>query len=146
MISIAVEVLGVLSRWLHITSAVLLIGGAVYARTVAVPALRTLAAEDRLRAWAVLAARFRPMVYAAVAGLLVSGTYALLAHPGHTRLYHIWFGVKMLLAAHVFAAAVLAVRPPEKDGDESQGVRRLSGVVVSGLVVLLIATYLRRIY
>ncbi len=147
MISIAVEVLGVLSRWLHITSAVLLIGGAIYARTVAVPALRALAAEDRLRARAVLVVRFRSIVYAAIAGLLVSGTYSLLTHPGHTRLYHIWFGVKMLLAAHIFAAATLAVRTPEeKSDDPSRGARRLSGVVISGLLVLLIAAYLRRIY
>ncbi len=147
MVSIALEVLGVLSRWLHIVSAVLLIGGAIYARAVAVPALRALPLDDQADAWAVLVARFRPMVYAAIAGLLVSGTYNLLIHPGHTRLYNIWFGIKMLLAAHVFAAAMLAVKAPgEKPEDESRRVHRLSGVAISGLLVLLVAAYLRRIY
>jgi uncharacterized membrane protein len=109
--------------------------------------LRGLAVDEQGAAWAVLAARFRPIVYAAIAGLLVSGTYNLLTHPGHTRVYHIWFGIKMLLTAHIFASAILAVKAPgEKPDDEARRVRRLSGVVVSGLLVLLIAAYLRRIY
>jgi uncharacterized membrane protein len=147
MVSIALEVLGVLSRWLHIVSAVLLLGGVIYARAVAVPALRTLPLNDQAGAWAVLAARFRPLVYAAIAGLLVSGAYNLLTQPGHTRAYHIWFGIKMLLSAHVFASAMLAVKAPgEKLEDESRRVRRLSSTVISGLLVLLVAAYLRRIY
>ncbi len=147
MVSIGVEVLGVLSRWLHIASALLLIGGAFYARSVAVPGLHALPSDDRFQVWSVFIARFRPVVYGAIAGLVVSGIYNLATHPGHTRVYHIWFGIKMLLSAHVFAAALLATREPdEKPDEESRRERRLSGVVISGLIVVLIAAYLRRIY
>jgi uncharacterized membrane protein len=128
-------------------SAVLLIGGAIYARSVAVPGLRALPSEDQFRVWTVFVARFRPVVYAAIAGLLVSGTYTLLTHPGHTRVYHIWFGIKMLLAAHIFAAALLSVKTPgETPEQETRRGRRLSGVAISGLLILLITAYLRRIY
>ncbi|HPQ16868.1 MAG TPA: hypothetical protein PLP04_16670, partial [Bryobacteraceae bacterium] len=147
MVSIPLEVLGVFSRWLHIVSVVALIGGAIYVWGVAAPALKGLQDDDRTGAWAAQAARFRPLVYAAIAGLLVSGTYNLLTQPGHTRMYHIWFGVKMLLAAHVFVSAALAVSAPaERPESESRGVRRLAGAAIVGLLAILVAAYLRRIY
>jgi uncharacterized membrane protein len=138
MILIAQEVLNVLVRWLHIVSAALLVGGLAYARAVAVPALETLPDEERAEAWRRLAWRFRPMVYAAIAGLLVSGVYNLLVHPGHTVFYHRLFGVKILLAAHVFAASVLAVKEPKPS--------RMTSAAISGILVLLLAAYLRRIF
>lgn len=138
MVLIAIEVLGVLIRWLHIASSVLLIGGFAYCRMVAAPALDALAEDDRAEAWERLTKRYRPVVYAAIAGLLVSGIYNFLAHPGHTRYYQVWFGVKMLLAAHVFAASLLAVKEP-KPG-------RMTSVAISGFVVILVAAFLRRIF
>lgn len=146
MVSIPLEVLGVFSRWLHIVSAVALIGGAIYVWGVWAPAWKALPDDDKPGAWAAQAARFRPLVYAAIAGLLVSGTYNLLTQPGHTRMYHIWFGVKMLLAAHVFVSAALAVAPAERPESESRGVRRLTGAAIVGLLAILVAAYLRRIY
>lgn len=138
MILIAQEVLGVLVRWMHIVSAVLLIGGLAYARVVAVPVLETLPEEERAEAWQRLAWRFRPLVHGAIAGLLVSGVYNLLIHPGHTQFYHMLFGVKMLLAAHVFAVSILAVKEPKPS--------RMTSAVISGLLVILVAAYLRRIF
>jgi uncharacterized membrane protein len=57
-----------------------------------------------------------------------------------------WFGLKILLALHVLAASALAVKPLETAEDERKRVRRMTGVVISGLVVILIGAYLRRIY
>jgi uncharacterized membrane protein len=138
MVLTALEVLGVLVRWLHIASAVVLIGGVAYARAVVVPALEALPEDERSGTWQRLNWSFRPMVYAAIAGLVVSGAYNFLIHPGHTRFYHIWFGVKMLLAAHVFAASLLAVKEPKPS--------RLTSVVISGFFVILVAAFLRRIF
>jgi uncharacterized membrane protein len=138
MIPIAREVLGVLLRWVHLASAALLVGGFAYARAVAVPALQPLSGADRDQAWRRLALRFQPLVYGAIGGLLVSGVYNFLIHPGHSRHYHIVFGVKMLLAAHVFAAALLAVREP-KPG-------RMTGLAISGFLVILLAACLARIF
>jgi uncharacterized membrane protein len=141
MVLTALEVLGVLLRWLHITSAAVLVGGVVYARAAAVPALEQLPEDERAGAWTRLRSRFRPLVYIAIAGLLLSGLYNYLGHPGHTRYYEIWFGIKMLLAAHVFAASILMVR----EGGEMLP-RRLTSIIISGFFVILVAAYLRRIF
>ncbi len=147
MVSIAMEALGVLVFWIHVTSAAVLVGGTIYARAVTVPELQLLTDEERRDAWAVLIARFRPLVFSAIAGLVVSGLYTFLTHPGHTRLFHMWFGVKLLLAAHVFATSIMAVSAPsDKPGEDTRRIRRLTGVVISGLAVFLVAAFLRRIY
>ena len=59
------------------------------------------------------AARFRPVVFTAIAGLVLSGIYNYLAKPGHSVLYHALFGFKMLLALHVFSVAILVTAPQE---------------------------------
>jgi hypothetical protein len=144
MVLLAAEVVGIFMRWAHIASVALLIGGIAYARAVAVPVLT---GNDRFTIFERLAARYRPVVYAAIAGIVVSGLYGVFTRTGHTRYYHMWFGIKMLLALHVFAAAILSVRPTAgTEIDEAKRGRRMTGVVVSGLLVILIAAYLRRIY
>jgi uncharacterized membrane protein len=142
----ALEVLGVLMRWTHITCVVLTIGGIAYARLIVFPALTGLAPADRAPVIGEMFRRYRPLVYATLAGILVSGLYNLLSRRGHTSYYHAWFGIKMLLAAHIFAAAVLFVREPKGAQDESRRVRQATGIVISGLIVILISAYLRRIF
>lgn len=133
-------------RWAHIASAAILVGGLVYARFVAAPVVGS-TPEERAEASARLNERFRWLVYAAIAGLVVSGVYNILVHRGHTPYYHAWFGVKVLLALHVFAAAVLAVRSTQVASDnEARRLRRMSGAVLSGLAVIGIGAYLRLIY
>ncbi len=141
------EVIGILMRWVHIASAAVLIGGLIYARVVVAPMLGESSPEERAESLDQLGSRFRPLVYAAIAGLVVSGLYSFLLHRGHTPYYHAWFGVKVLLALHVFAAAALAVRSSRVPSeDEAKRLRRMSGAILSGLVVILIAAYLRLIY
>ncbi len=141
------ELLGILLRWAHIASAATLVGGAVWARTVVTPALEPLDPEERIDAWRSLAARYGPLLYAAVAGALVSGLYNFFSHRGHTSYYQIWFGIKMLLVAHIFATAILLARMDIKTAeDERKRRRRLAGMAASGLVVILISAFLRRIF
>ncbi len=147
MALIALEVLRVLMRWVHIVSGVLLIGGAAYARAAVSPAFEVLPLEDREEAWQRLALRYRPLIYAAIAGLIVSGVYNVLIHRGHSAYYLMWFAIKMLLAAHVFAAAILWTREADaKPADDAARDRRMSGILISGLLVLLVAAYLGIIY
>jgi uncharacterized membrane protein len=148
MVLMAAEMIGILMRWAHIASAVVLIGGILYARAVAFPALANAGEDDGPGPlFERLTLRYRPMVYAAIAGLVVSGLYNFLIHRGHTRYFYTWFGIKILLALHVFAASILAVRPSEATPqEETRRLRRMTGVVVSGLLIILISAYLRRIY
>jgi uncharacterized membrane protein len=50
MVLMAAEVIGILMRWAHIVSAVMLIGGITYARVVAFPALAGAGEEEIGRA------------------------------------------------------------------------------------------------
>jgi hypothetical protein len=111
-------ILPIAMRWLHISSVIVLIGGIFYARFAA----------------GELAERFKPVVYAAIGGILASGTYNFLSKPSYPPHYHMWFGIKVLLALDVFAAAVLYRKGKE---------RSLTRVVVWGAAIVAISGYLR---
>ena len=136
-----VELLGVLMRWLHISSMASLLGGMLYARMVAISADGALAPELRQALEDREAARYRPLVVAAIIGLVLSGVYSVLSTPGHTRRYHVLLGIKLLLAGHVFASALLAARP----GIPGRA-RQMVGALISGVLIVLIAAYLRRTF
>jgi len=135
------EVLGLLMQWLHIASMATLVGGLIYARLAMTPASEALAPEGRDALGERAAAAFRPLAFAAIAGLLVSGLYNVMVAPGHSLRYHTWLGLKLLLAAHVFATAILIVQPMRH-----RRPRLMMSACVSGLIVILIAAYLKRIF
>src|SRR5579872_6085058 len=91
------DILAVVMRWLHISAMAALIGGALFAKFVAAHAIRMMNPENREAMWEDVAKRFKPVVYAAVAALTVSGIYNILAHPGHSLIHHILLAVKLLL-------------------------------------------------
>jgi len=104
-------------RWLHIVSVIVLLGGIFYARMVI----------------GELAPGFKPLAYVAIGGILVSGIYNFLSKTGLSTNYQIWFGIKMLLALHVFATTILY-----------RGKRRLlTGIVIGGALIVAISGYLR---
>ena len=133
------ETLGICMRWLHIASVATLIGGMLYGWLVLVPATAVLAIDARKALYEKTAALFRPLVFGAIAALLVSGGYTLMTNPGHNIRYYILLGIKLLLVAHVFAVGiVLVTKNPEHRG------RLLAGSAISGLIIILISAYLRR--
>jgi hypothetical protein len=109
-------------RWLHIASVVILLGGVFYARFVE----------------GVMSARFKPWGYAAIGGILVSGTYNFLSKSTFPPHYHAWFGIKVLLALHVFAIVVMY--NPER---HKMKPRLLTGVAITGALILACSAYLR---
>ena len=135
------DALNVFMRWLHISSVVTLIGGMIFGRLVMIPAAGGLSAETRAALGERAAMAFKPLVGAAMAALLISGTYNIVSNPGHTVKYHILLGVKLFLVMHVFAAAWLVVQP-----DNKRRARQMTGVVISGLCIIMISAYLRRIF
>src|ERR1039458_5393453 len=135
------EALGIFMRWLHIASVATLIGGMLYGWLVLVPATGVLAAEARKALADRTAALYRPLVFGAIAALLVSGGYNLAANPGHHPRYYILLCLKLLLVAHVFAAGiVLVTKNPEHRG------RLFGGAAISGLLIILISAYLRHTF
>ncbi len=109
-------------RWLHIASVVILLGGVFYARFVE----------------GVMSARFKPWAYAAIGGILISGTYNFLSKTAYPPHYHAWFGIKVLLALHVFG--IVAIYNPDVHKSKP---RLLTGVAISGALIVACSAYLR---
>jgi hypothetical protein len=104
------------------------------------PASSTLAPDVRIGLDNQAARRFRPLVFAAMTLLVVSGAYNFLYKNPRTPLYHALFGVKILLVLHVFAVAILATSP-----NNPRRARQLFGAAISGVVIILISAYLKGI-
>ena len=131
-------VLNVLMRFLHIISAITLVGGVLAWRFGAIPATAALATDTRAKVGDAIAHAWRPFIIFAVAGLLISGTYNFLNTTGLTPAYHAVIGVKFLLALHVFAVAILAARP-----NNAARARQLTGVAISGVTIVALSAVLR---
>ncbi len=102
--------LGIAARWLHIGSAVLLFGGTFCLKFVVGPVLKDQSPELR----EAVRGRWKRVVHATIAGLLISGLYnyirALPQHRGD-GLWHAMVDTKIMLALGVFfLASVLAGR------------------------------------
>jgi len=102
-------------RWLHIASVIVLLGGIFYGWFIG--------------DWDL---RFKQVAYAAIGGILVSGTYNFLSKTAYPAHYHMWFGIKVLLALDVIAAAVLY-----KKG------KSFTRTVIFGAAIVAISGYLR---
>ncbi len=125
-------------RFLHIVSAAALLGGFIAWRFALIPATEPLAVDLRAKLSNAVAAAWRPVFFASVAGLLVSGIYSYMTKTGLTPAYHAVIGIKFLLALHVFAVGFLATMP-----NNIKRKRQLTGVVISGVVIVALAAVLR---
>jgi len=108
------DIIGIASRFLHIASAIAVLGALVFGRGA-----------------------YARVVKLGILGLLASGLYNLLTKTAFQPGYHMVFGIKFLLALHVFAVGWIVVTKPS---DEARRVRRITGILGSaGLIVLLSA-------
>jgi hypothetical protein len=122
-------VLGVLSRWLHVSAVIVLLGGVFYARTA-----YTAGGSPAL------APSFRPAIWFSLAALIASGLYNFLTKASFPPHYHMWFGIKMLLALHVIAALLLL---SGAGGGDAKRLRSMTGILVSGALVVAVSAWLR---
>jgi hypothetical protein len=121
--------LSIAMRWLHIASAVVLLGGVFYSRV----------------AIGEMAQSFKPWLYVAIGGILASGIYNFWSKIPVSTNYKVWFSIKMLLALHVFAAAILYRGEAHSEGvvRVKRKRRSLTGIVIAGALILAISGYLR---
>lgn len=128
-------------RWLHISSVAALVGGMLFGCVALVPATCTLALDARKEVIRRATVLFRPVVYAAIPALLLSGVYNILSTFGHSTRYHILLGVKLLLVLHIFVTGVLVTT-----GRSSAPGRAMAGAAIAGFIVIAISAYLRRFF
>jgi len=104
-----IDVLNIIIRWLHITGAVIAVGGAVFAAFVLLPAVHPIPPEVRPSFNEAIRKGYARLVMIAITLLVISGFYNYLrnevpAHKGQPA-YHAIMGVKILLAFIVFFLA-----------------------------------------
>jgi hypothetical protein len=129
-------------RWIHIASVVTLIGGFIYARFALAPALASLPSAERELVGAGTVNGFRPLLFTVLITVLGSGFYNYATKTSYPPGYHMWMGIKLLLVLHIFVSAILySVR----QSNEAKRKRTELSIVISGLIVIAIANYLRYI-
>jgi len=116
-------VLSVVMRSVHILSVVTLLGGVLFAVTTAAPMQR-----------------FAPWLRWSSVLLVLSGVFNLVTKQNIPPRYHLWFGIKMLLALHILAVSILLSR--SSIGEERK-TRLAKGVLATGVVVVVLSAYLR---
>lgn len=144
------QVVDLLFRWIHVGTAIVLMGGAVFTRFVLLPAATELpeAEHDALKGR--IKARWKKFVMIGILLLLVSGFYNYLqvqavAHgaAGDKR-YHMILGVKILLAFGVFfLASVLTGRSAKFEGMRKHPAKALTWLIILAALVVGIASFLK---
>ncbi len=100
----------VVSRVIHVLTAISLVGGSLFAAFVVGPALRSLSEEAAGVFRTALTSRWKMWVHGGIALFLVTGFYNYIrAMPAHNevgdKIYHAFLGTKMLLAFGVMIIA-----------------------------------------
>jgi uncharacterized membrane protein len=161
---LAVEITGpyviqLVSRVLHILSAIILVGGLFYIRTILAPSASSPATSskrigdtcfgDRRAVWA-------KWVGISTAFLLLTGIYNFIIIIGESKAdggiklpptYHMLFGVKFLLAMMVmFIAAILAGKTEAADRFRLQMKKWLNIGWLAAVAIIVIAAILRTLH
>jgi uncharacterized membrane protein len=135
------DIITLIARWLHVLPAIFLLGSALYFKLALAPAAAGLPAQQLQRLYDDAAQRLKPWVWAAAAALVLAGFYNFFSKASHVpKPYHMWFGIKFMLALHVIVVSLLATKTGV---DPAKRQRWMSGVVLTGVLTVAISGYLR---
>lgn len=135
------DVVQIVSRWLHITAAVTAGGGALFMKLALHPAVESLPPEMRDAVRSAVRARWAKVVMISIAVLLATGLYNLVVILQTYDLkgtpYHAIFGMKFLLAIAIFFLASVLVGRSEMAQKARQNAGYWLTVLTAMLLVLL---------
>lgn len=145
----SVNVVALLSRWLHIFGAIFLMGGAFYMRAVLIPSAAETLDEDTHASLRVsILGRWRKWIMILSLVLILSGFYnfftvGIPAHKGEPA-YHMLFGIKFLLAIAVFGLASMLAGRKSISLKLQQNSKLWLGVTLAmGAAIVMIAGYMK---
>jgi uncharacterized membrane protein len=134
-------------QWIHVTAAVIGVGGMAFLLFILMPSLGVLHPEHRDMLAKQVMNRFRWVSWSAIILLLVSGLYSIREYYWEVAWGKSWalLTIKIVLALFVFLIA-LVLTLPFKLFDRVRARRRIWLSIAFGLAVavILIAAYLRR--
>jgi uncharacterized membrane protein len=144
----SIEILNIASRWIHVATAIVVVGGTVFMRFVLLPAAEQLpqAEHDRLRGLVI--SRWKKFVMGGIALFLLTGFYNYLAvaAPKHhgDKAYHMLMGIKIITAFVVFfLASVLVGRSARFESVRQARKKWLLLLIALAFGIVLISSYLR---
>lgn len=141
------EWLSVLSRWVHVGTAIVILGGSAFMRFVLMPAAHELPDSEHQALRLRVQSRWKRFVHAGIALFLISGFYnyfqAMPLHKGD-GLYHALLGIKMLLAFAVFGlASGLVGKSKLFEPIRANSARWLLVTIILASLVVLISGYVK---
>jgi uncharacterized membrane protein len=99
------EFIDVISRWVHVGAAIVLLGGSTFIRFVLMPSAELLPEAEHQQLRQAVMGRWKRFVMIGIGLLLASGLYNYGTSGRVGGLYHGLMGIKMLLAVGVFFLA-----------------------------------------
>lgn len=139
--------LDILSRWIHVGTVIVLVGGSVFMRSVLMPAAAQLPDEPHQQLRGAVLDRWRKIVGMGIGLILLSGFYnyyrGMKVHSGQP-LYHALVGTKMLLAFAVFFLASALTGRAAKFEPIRQNSRKWLGVLIAlSMLIVAISGYVK---
>lgn len=140
-------VLAVISRIVHVLTAIVLVGGSVFTAFVLLPSARQIEEGAQAQLSAAVVSRWKRVVHIGILLFLVTGIYNYtLAIPQHRGdgPYHALMGIKMLLALAVFfIASALVGRSARLEKLRQRRSTWLTVLVLCAVSIVAISGYLK---
>ena len=142
------DVLSLLSRWTHVGTAIVLVGGTCFLRFVLAPAAAQLPDAEHQKLKELVMGTWKKFVHAGIALFLASGfyNYLVVQAPNHKgdKLYHALMGVKILLALGIFFfASALVGRSKSFEGMRKNAKLWQLVILILAAIIVGISGYLK---
>ena len=142
------DVLSLLSRWTHIGTAIVLVGGTCFLRFVLAPAAAQLPDAEHQKLKELVMNTWKKFVHAGITLFLASGfyNYLVVQAPNHKgdKLYHALMGVKILLALGIFFfASALVGRSKSFEGMRNNAKLWQLIIILLAAIIVGISGYLK---
>lgn len=140
--------IAVISRWVHVGTAIVLVGGLVFLRFVLGPAASQLPDDAHAMLKERVLAKWKKFVHAGIALFLLTGffNYLVIAAPGHKgdKIYHMLMGIKILLALVVFVlSSALVGRSKAFEGIRAKARIWQGAILVIAALIIAISGFVK---
>ncbi len=142
------DILTILSRWTHVGTAIVIVGGTCFLRFVLSPAAAQLPDAEHAKLKELVMAKWKKFVMAGIVLFIISGfyNYLVVQMPKHRGdgLYHALVGTKILLAFGIFfLASALVGRSKSFEGLRKNAKLWQTVLILLAAIVIGISGYVK---